>query len=100
MSLFFGGCTTIESISVNQIPVKSQRKSIVRAEESSPIIFLIPFGSSFVDEARHKLIAQCEGGAIEGVLTKFETHNYFLGLILTQNVLMQGYCSKPHSKKS
>lgn len=74
-----------------------------RIEESSPMILFIPFGSGFVDDARHRLVSKCEGGSIEGMLTKFERHDYFLGLIQTQNVIMQGYCNKsnnPHSKKS
>lgn len=93
------GCTTVRSISINQLPEKSQRQSMVRAHAWSPIILFIPFGSGFVDDARADLVAQCTGGAIEGTLAKFEDVNYFLWLYATQNVTLEGYCVHRHDQK-
>ena len=100
------GCTTVGSISISQIPEKDQRHNVVRGEGWSPIILSIPFGSGYVDDARAELLARCPNGAIEGVLAKFETHDFFFALFATQNVLLEGYClsdkggtAEPHRHK-
>lgn len=86
------GCKTVESVSISQIPTASQRENKVRASANSPIIFLIPFGSSYIDEARASLLDKCERDEIEGLMSKFETTNYFLGLFVVQRVELEGYC--------
>ncbi len=90
-------CITVESISINQIPAKAQRRNKVYAESWSPIIIGIPFGSAFVDEARADLLNKCRG-KLEGVLKKLQHQNYFLGLYITQNVILEGYCTQEDSK--
>lgn len=87
-----GACTTVTSISVSQIPEAGQRKHVVRSEGSRPIILLIPFGSGFVEDARKDLLSQCPDGKIEGVLSKHEDTNYFLGLVQVSSLKMRGYC--------
>jgi hypothetical protein len=86
-------CQTVESISISQIPDTSRRKGEVRSEASSPIILFIPFGTSFIDEAKADLESRCKPPArIEGVVSKHSSTNYFLGLIMSQKVSMSGYC--------
>jgi hypothetical protein len=91
-SLGLAACTTVQSITVNQIPEKRFRRDVVKAHDWSPIILAIPFGSGFVDKASAQLARQCQRGAVEGVLTKFETTDYFLGLYAVQSIDMEGYC--------
>ena len=72
---------TVGSVSVSQIPDSAQRKSHIRSQASSPMILLIPFGSSYIDNAQSDLISQCPRGDIQGVLAKHESVNYFLSLV-------------------
>jgi hypothetical protein len=93
-------CTTVESISISQMPEQDERKATVEAHASTPIIFAIPFGTGYIDTARDELLGRCASGAIEGVLTKFQTTNYFLGLVESQQVSMSGYCVKEASVRA
>ena len=96
------GCVTVQSISVSQIPEASQRKHVVTATASSPVVFAIPFNNDYIDEARSNLLNQCPNGVIEGLLSKHENSNYFVGLVYMQRVKFQGYCNQKvamtHSK--
>ncbi|MBF0441314.1 MAG: hypothetical protein HQK54_05365 [Oligoflexales bacterium] len=96
--IFLKGCMTVDSISVSQIPQQSERKGRISSHASRPVILLIPFGTSYVEQAQERLIAQCPHGAIEGVLAKYQTTNYFLGLIYLAEVEMEGYCIKDGKK--
>jgi hypothetical protein len=91
-------CTTVDSISISQIPVAAEREAVVRAHSWSPMILLIPFGSGYIDDARKTFTSQCAGGRIEGVLSKYSTVVYFPLLYSTQVVDLEGYCV--HSHKS
>jgi hypothetical protein len=92
VAVLSAACTTVTSVSVSQIPEAGQRKNVVRSEASRPIILLIPFGSSFVEKARKDLLSRCPDGAIEGVVSKHEDTNYFLGLVQVASLTMRGYC--------
>ena len=85
------GCMTIEAVSVSQIPAEKDRHNRVEAKAGSPVIFAIPFGSSYPEEARRRLLEKCPGGAIEGVLAKFQNIDYFL-FVSYKEVVMSGYC--------
>ena len=91
-------CLTVEAVSVSQIPAEKDRNHRISASASRPIVFLIPFGTSYVEEARKGLLDRCPGGAIEGVLAKFQSTDYFLGLVLVKEVSMSGYCLNPAKK--
>lgn len=85
-------CMTVSSISTSQIPPAPARKQKVVSSASNFVFLAIPFGNSFVERAREDLERQCPDGAIEGIQTKHQDINYFLGLAGVQEVVMQGYC--------
>ncbi len=89
---FTAACVTAESLSVSQLPPAAARKSVVTAQASKPIIFRIPFGTSHIVGAQQELLQACPHGAIEGVLAKQESTNYFLGFVRVETVSMRGYC--------
>ena len=88
-------CVTVQSVSVNPIPQKNKRKKLVTSYDSNPVVLMIPFGTSYVEEASAKLAAKCPGGKIEGVISKHQSKNYWLFSIWS--VTMQGYCTNPRS---
>jgi len=98
-------CTTVRSVSISQLPESAARRSLVTATASSPVIFLIPFNTGYLDEAREDFVGKCHKGAIEGVLSKDETVDYFLSLFMIQRIHLQGYCvdkvadTRTHSKR-
>lgn len=91
-ALLGAACTTVQSISVSQIPEKSQRKNLITASGGSPVILSIPMGTDYVEETRRSLLSKCPHGAIEGLVSKDFTTNYFLGLVTKQSLLLRGYC--------
>ncbi len=92
------GCMTVASISVSQIPVAAARKHKISASASNVTVLLIPFGSSFPERARGDLLSQCQGGKIEGLLSKHQVTDYFLGLFFVNEVVMEGYCLHNQAK--
>ena len=92
MWLVLQGCVTVEAVSVSQIPAEKDRHHRIAASARRPVIFSIPFGTSYVEEARGQLMDKCRGGAIEGVVSKFQSTEYFLGFVGTREVIMSGYC--------
>lgn len=91
-------CMTVSSISTSQIPPAPARDQKVVSSASNFVFLAIPFGNSFVERAREDLERQCPNGAIEGIQTKHQDINYFLGLLATQEVVMQGYCLDSRKK--
>jgi hypothetical protein len=91
-------CMTVSSISTSQIPPAAARKQKIVSSASNLVFLVIPFGNSFVERAREDLERQCPEGAIEGIQTKHQDTNYFLGLVTTQEVVMQGYCLSSRKK--
>ena len=82
-------CVHVNTVSISSIP--AQREKVVSASTSRFILFGLAFSSKFVDEAVEDLRAQCDG-KIEGIMTKFETHNYFLYLFMNEEVIVKGFC--------
>lgn len=93
------GCVTVHSISVSQIPVKAERTKLIKASASRPILFFIPFGTNYVEEARQELAAQCPHGEIEGLVSKGESVGYFIGVAIAR-INLQGYCVANRSKNA
>jgi hypothetical protein len=92
------GCMTVSSISSSQVPPVAERQHRIMSSESNLVLLAIPFGNSFVEEARSGLEAQCAQGQIEGILSKHQNTNYFLGLVSRQEVVMEGYCLSSKKK--
>lgn len=91
-------CMTVSSISTSQIPPAAARQHKVTSSASNLVFLLIPFGNSFVEKAREDLERQCPGGAIEGILAKHQNTDYFLSLVMMQEVEMEGYCLSSRKK--
>lgn len=91
-------CVTVSSISTSQIPPAAARKQKISSQASNLVLLMIPFGNSFVERAREDLERQCPNGAIEGIQAKHQNNNYFLGLAVAQEVVMQGYCINARKK--
>ncbi|MDQ3231807.1 MAG: hypothetical protein M3Q07_08310 [Pseudobdellovibrionaceae bacterium] len=97
-STLLQGCMSVSSISISQIPAAAARKHKVISSASNLVLIAIPFGNSFVDRAREDLERQCPDGSIEGIQSKHQNTDYFLGLAVTQEVVMQGYCLSRRKK--
>jgi hypothetical protein len=82
------GCTSLQSVSVTQIPVDRARP--LRAEVSNTALFGIHFDNDFLDALTPKLLAQCPRGRITGLLTKQESSLYVI--VATRRVIATGYC--------
>jgi len=70
------GCTTLQSLSVTQVPTDRSRQ--VHAEVSNTALLGIHFDNDFVDELLPQLMAQCPNGRITGLLTKQESSLYVI----------------------
>ena len=79
----------MNTVSVSSIP--AQRDNLVSAESSRFLFLGISFSTDFVEEAVEELGDQCKG-KVEGIITKFETHNYFLYLFMSEKVKVKGFC--------
>ena len=88
LSLALPACTSLESVSVTQIP--GDRSRPVHAEVDNTALFGIHFDNDFVDEITPQLLAQCPRGRLTGILTKQESTSYFL--VSTRTVTASGYC--------
>lgn len=84
------GCTTLQSVSLTQIPAK--RKNLIYAEADKLIFFGLNFDNKHVDVVKSKLISQCRKGLLTGVLTKSENHYYFGALLYKSKISASGYC--------
>jgi hypothetical protein len=82
------GCTSLESVSVTQIP--GDRSRPVHAEVDNTALFGIHFDNDFVEKLTPDLMAQCPHGRLTGILTKQETTSYFF--VSTRTVTASGYC--------
>jgi hypothetical protein len=89
-------CTTVKSISLNQIPERQHRRHKIQASAEGMIILTIPTEINFAEKARSSLMAQCQGGAIEGVLAKDYFTTGFPPLLAWQGVHLQ--CRKSDGK--
>jgi hypothetical protein len=91
-SALFSSCVSLQSVSLTQIP--QTRNHPVKAETSKFIIFFLSFDNDYVDKLNDDLKDQCQGGKIQGILTKDEVTNYFLGFVMKRSVTATGYCNK------
>lgn len=85
-------CVHLNSVSLTQIPEKRANK--VTASSERWIFFLLNFDNDYVDKLNEDLKGKCQGGKVQGILTKDETTDYFLALVLKKKVTATGYCSK------
>jgi hypothetical protein len=81
-------CTSLQSVSVTQIPVDRSRP--VRAEVTNTALFGIHFDNDFVIDLTPQLLRQCPDGRITGLLTKQESSLYVI--VATRRVIATGYC--------
>lgn len=97
LSTVCAGCMTVVTISANQVPRQSERRKEISASDSGLIVLGIPFGNGFVAKAKERLMDKCPGGAIEGLLTKYQSTSYFIFADVPE-VTMEGYCVKAPKK--
>ena len=64
------GCTSLQTVSVTQVPPQAQRTRPVKAEESNTAFLGIHFSNDFVDEIPSRLAEQCPGGKVTGSVSK------------------------------
>lgn len=92
VSILVSGCASLNSVSVTSIP--ADRNNAVSAAADRWIIFGFNFDNDYADQVAKDLEGKCAGGKISGILTKDETYNYFLFLVMKKHVEATGYCSK------
>lgn len=69
--LALGGCAHLASVSVTPVPAAAGEE--IRAVAESPLIVLgIRTDHAYVDHVVRDLRRQCEGGQVQGILTKHE----------------------------
>ena len=86
------GCTSLNSVSITQIPAERSQKVQVQKEK---FIFLgFTFDNDFVDDSVESLKRQCPNGKISGLLTKDEDVNYFLYIFWKKRLTATGFCVK------
>lgn len=90
LSFSMVGCVSLNSVSLTQIP--KERKHQVTASSDHWAILGLAADNDFVDEAVMELKSKCEGGKLEGVLTKFQNTVYFL--VVQREVIATAYCRK------
>ncbi len=84
------GCVNLNSMSMTQVP--ENRSNLISATASDWNFLGFVFDNDFVDEAVSQLKQQCQGGKLQGVLTKHQTTTYFL--VFKREVIASGYCNK------
>lgn len=90
--LSIASCVHVQSVSLTQIPEKRTNK--VSASTEKWIFFALNFDNDYVDKLGDEMKDKCAGGRVQGILTKDEMYNYFLGLVLKRKVTATGYCNK------
>jgi hypothetical protein len=83
-----GGCTTLKSFSLTQVP--ADRSHRIEASASSGGLFGIFFSNDFVDELTADLTQQCPNGRVTGVLTKQESTLYVIWV--SRKLTATAYC--------
>jgi hypothetical protein len=82
------GCTSLQSVSVTQIP--SDRSRPLHAEVSDTAFLGIHFDNDFLEPLTAELVRQCPRGRVTGILTKQESSLYVV--VQTRRVIATGYC--------
>jgi hypothetical protein len=88
LSPALAACTSLQSVSVTQIP--SDRSRPLHAEVSNTALLGIHFDNDFVRELTSDLMRQCPRGKVTGILTKQESTLYVI--VQTRRVVATGYC--------
>lgn len=87
-------CTTTLGVSTTNIP--RDRSRSVSASTKRWVILGLVFDNDEVLTLPDRLKDKCPGGAVRGITTHHAMTNYFLGLVMTRQVLAQGFCVKGH----
>jgi hypothetical protein len=82
------GCTSLQSVSVTQIP--SDRSRPLHAEVSNTALLGIHFSNDFIEPLTAELMRQCPRGRVTGILTKQEASLYVI--VQTRRVVATGFC--------
>ncbi|SMF58255.1 hypothetical protein [Pseudobacteriovorax antillogorgiicola] len=88
--ILLSSCASLRSVSLTPIPKK--RKNMVSAQASKWIIFGFNFDNDYADLVTARLMEKCNGKRIQGILTKDENFNYFIGLVMKRQITAKGYC--------
>lgn len=87
-ALLMAGCTSLQSVSISQIPQDRSQRVVAESDQWS--LLGIAFSNDFVDEAMRDIQQQCPQGQVEGVLTQYD-HTFFFP-ILVRTVEVTGFC--------
>ncbi len=85
-------CAHVNSLSLTNMP--AQRDNQVNVESSKIVFFGVTFDTDYVEEIVDDLKEKCPSGKVQGILTKDETVNYFIGIVTKRVVKVSGYCVK------
>lgn len=85
-------CVHVRSVSLTQIPEKRSNK--ISSTSEKWIFFFLNFDNDFVDKIGEDLKEKCPGGKVQGILTKDEMADYFIGFVMKRKITATGYCSK------
>ncbi|MBD65907.1 MAG: hypothetical protein CME62_11915 [Halobacteriovoraceae bacterium] len=91
-------CAHVNSVSQTSIP--TQRSKVVTAKVERNIIFFFNFNNDYINDLTKQLIDQCEGGAVEGILTKDTNMTYFPIVFHKSVVEAKGYCIQNGKRRS
>jgi hypothetical protein len=89
LCLGLSSCASLRSVSMTSVP--RDRSRPVEASEDNVAFLGIHFDNEFVDELPARLQAQCPGGKVRGVYTKYESYWYVL--VQQRVVTARGYCT-------
>jgi hypothetical protein len=88
----FTGCTYVASVTQTNLP--KNRGDLVKAEVKKYIVLGFNFDNDEFTRIPDKLAAKCQGGRVEGVLTKDQFTLYALMFFWARHVEVSGYCQK------
>ncbi len=92
MLMCTSACTHLASVSTSSIPKNRSNKISTQVKR---FIFLgFNFNNDYVNDITFNLAKQCEGGRVQGVVTKHENVMYFPAFAHEVRVTATGYCSK------
>lgn len=95
-ALSLGGCASLQSVSLGDVP--SDRSRPIVATKSSWSVLGVYFSNDFVDDVVEDLRGQCPKGGIAGVFTKHEGYTYFI--ITERSVTARGYCVEDRARQA
>lgn len=83
-----GGCASLQSVSVTNIP--RERGRPVEASADNPAFLGLHFDNDFADGLPDELRRQCPDGKVTGIYSKYQSTWYVL--VQTREVTVHGYC--------